>query len=97
MHTGDRSRIQAGLDELGNWSGKSWIKFSKRMGSLNNQLQKYCAESNSLDSSEENFEVIVPPRMNINSLYNPVLKSQMRISGIVEYRFGNCEKAMDHH
>lgn len=39
MYTGDRGRIQAGLDELGNWSGKSWIKFSERMGSLNNQLQ----------------------------------------------------------
>lgn len=96
MHTGGRSRIQAGLDELGNWSGKSWIKFSKKMGSLNNQLQKYCVESNSLDSSEEDFEVIVPPKMNINSLYTPVLKSQMRTPAIVEYRFGNYEKAMDH-
>lgn len=66
------------------------------MGTLNNQLQKYCVESNCLDSSEEDFEVIVPPRMNINSLYNPVVKSQMRIPGIVEYRFGKCEKAMDH-
>lgn len=95
MYTGDRSRIQAGLDELGNWSGKSWIKFSKKMGTLNNQVQKYCVESNS-DSSEKEFEVIVAPKMNINSLYNPVLKSQMRIPGIVEYRFGNYEKAIDH-
>lgn len=96
MHTGDRSRIQAGLDELGNWFGKSWIKFSMKMGTLNNQLQQCCVESNCLDSSAEDFEVIVPPKMNINSLYNPVLKSQMRIPGIVEYGFGNCEKAMDH-
>lgn len=96
MHTGDRSRIQAGLDELENWSGKSWIKFSEKMGTLNNQVQKYCVESNSLHSSEEDFEVIVPPKMNINSFYNPALKSQMRIPGIVEHRFGNCEKAMDH-
>lgn len=96
MCTGDPDRIQAGLDELGNWCGKSWIKFSKKMGTLNNQLQKYCVESNCLDSSEEDFEVIVPPKMNINSHCNPVMKSQMRIPGIVEYKFGNCEKAMDH-
>lgn len=66
------------------------------MGTLNNQLQKYCVVSNSLDSSEEDFEVIVHPKVNINSLYSPVLKSQMRIPGIVECRFGNDEKAMDH-
>lgn len=84
---------------LMNWEiglEKNWIKFSKKMGTLNNQLQKYCVESNSVDSSEEDFEVIVPPKMNINSLYNPVLKSQMRIPGIVECRFGNSEEAMDH-
>ena len=96
MYTGDTDRIQANLDELGNWSGKRWMKFSKEMGALNNQLQKYCVESNCLDSSEEDFEVIVPPKMNINSLCTPVMKSQMRIPGIVEYKFGNCEKAMDH-
>lgn len=96
MYTGDRSTIWEGLDELGNWSGKNWTKFSKKMGTLNNQLQKYCVESNSVDSSEEDFEVIVPPMMNINGLYNPVLKSQMRIPGIVECRFGNSEKSMDH-
>lgn len=55
MYTGDRSRIQAGLDELGNWSEKSWIKLSEKMGTLNNQVQKCCVESNSLDSSEEDF------------------------------------------
>lgn len=56
---------------------------------MNNQRQKYWVESNWLDSSEEDFEVIVHPKMNVSYLYNPVVKSQMPYPGIVEYRFGN--------
>lgn len=62
----------------------------KKMGTMNNQLQKYWVESNWLDSSEQDFDVIVHPKMNISYLYNPVVKSPMPYPGIVEYRFGNC-------
>jgi len=62
----------------------------KEMGTMNKQLQKYWVDSNWLDSSEEDFEVIAHPKMNIRYLYNLVGKSQMPDPGIVEHRFGNC-------
>lgn len=36
------------------------------MGTKNNQLQKYEVESNWLDVSEEDFELIAHPKMNIS-------------------------------
>lgn len=64
------------------------------MSTVNNQLQKYWVESSWLDSSEEDFEVIVHPKMNISYLYNPIVKNQMPYPGIVEYRFGNYSKRL---